>query len=140
MGTNKILLGGIAGGVAFFLLGWLIYGVLLMDYTTANYNQCAARPMEEMVWWAMMLSNLAFGFMLSVIFSWSNTTGMMAGAKVAGIIGLLVSFSMDLSVYSMSTMFASLTTVFVDIIAYTVMTVIVGAVVALAMGLGKKPV
>jgi len=140
METNKILRGGIAGGVAFFLLGWLIYGVLLMDYTTANFNQCAARPMEEMVWWAMMLSNLAFGFMLSIIFSWSNTTGMMAGAKVAGIIGLFVSVSMDFSVYSMSTMFANLSTVFVDILAYAIMSVISGAIIALAMGMGKKPV
>ncbi|NOU46364.1 MAG: hypothetical protein HOO86_04795 [Bacteroidales bacterium] len=140
METNKILRGGIAGGVAFFLLGWLIYGVLLMDYTTANFNQCAARPMEEMVWWAMMLSNLAFGFMLSIIFSWSNTTGMMAGAKVAGIIGLFVSVSMDFSVYSMSTMFSSFSTVFVDILAYTIMSVISGAIIALAMGMGKKQV
>lgn len=140
METNKILRGGIAGGVAFFLLGWLIYGVLLMDYTTANFNQCAARPMDDMIWWAMMLSNLAFGFMLSIIFSWSNTTGMMAGAKVAGIIGLFVSVSMDFSVYSMSTMFASFSTVFVDILAYTIMSVISGAIIALAMGMGKKTV
>ncbi|MDP2890621.1 MAG: hypothetical protein Q8P34_16865 [Bacteroidota bacterium] len=49
METNKILLGTLAGGVAFFLLGWLIYGILLMDFTMANYNQCNSRPMEDMV-------------------------------------------------------------------------------------------
>ncbi len=38
METNKILLGGLAGGVAFFLLGWVIYGILLMDYTMASYK------------------------------------------------------------------------------------------------------
>lgn len=138
MKTNKILLGGIAGAIAFFLLGWLIYGILLMDYTTANYNQCAARPMDDMVWWAMILSNLAFGFLLSIVFSWSNTKGILAGAKVGGIIGLLFSTTVDFSIYSMSITFSNLSAVFVDIITYTVMTLIVGIVVALVMGIGKK--
>jgi hypothetical protein len=138
MKANKILLGGIAGGVAFFLLGWLVYGILLMSYTTANYNQCAVRPMEDMVWWAMILSNLAFGFLLSIVFSWSNTKGALAGAKVAGILGFLVALSIDLSMYSMSTMFNRLSAVVVDVVAYTVMTVVAGIVVALVMGTGRK--
>jgi type IV secretory pathway TrbD component len=138
MKSNKILLGGIAGGVTFFLLGWIIYGVLLMDYTTANYNQCAMRPMQDMIWWALILSNLAFGFLLSIVFSWSNTTGIMAGAKVGAIIGLLLSLSIDLSYYSMSSMFSNFTAVIVDIIVYTIMSAIVGVVVAWVMGMGKK--
>ena len=138
MKTNKILLGGIAGAVTFFILGWLVYGMLLTDYTTANFNQCANRPMEEMKWWAMILSNLAFGFLLSIVFIWSNTKGIMAGAKVGGIVGLLLAVSIDFSMYSMSNMFLNLTAVFVDIIVYTVLSTIVGVVVALVMGIGKK--
>jgi hypothetical protein len=138
MKTNKILLGGIAGGVAFFLLGWLVYGVLLMDFTTANYNQCIMRPMQDMIWWALVLSNLAFGFLLSIVFGWSNTIGLMAGAKVAAIIGILLSLSIDLSFYSMSTMYSNLIPVVVDIIAYTIMSSVVGIVVAWVMGMGKK--
>jgi hypothetical protein len=138
MKTNKILFGGIAGGVTFFLLGWVIYGMLLMNYTTANYNQCSQRPMEEMVWWAMIVSNLAFGFLLAVVFSWSNTTTIPAGAKIAGITGFLISVSMDLSFYSMTSMFSNFTAVLIDIIVYSVMSAIVGVVVAWVMGMGKK--
>jgi hypothetical protein len=138
MKTNKILLGGIAGGVTFFLLGWLVYGVLLMDYTTANYNQCSMRPMQEMIWWALVLSNLAFGYLLSIVFSWSNTAGIGAGAKVAAIIGLLLSLSIDLSYYAMSSIFSNFTAVIVDIISFTIMSSITGVVVAWVMGIGKK--
>ena len=138
MKTNKILLGGITGGVRFFLLGWLIYGVLLMDYLTANYNQCAMRPMQEMIWWALVLSNLALGFLLSIVFSWSNTTGIMAGAKVAAITGLLLSLYLDLSFYAMTSMFSNLTAMFVDIIVFTIMSAITGVVIAWVMGMGKK--
>ena len=42
---KKIILGGLTGGFAYFMLGWLVYGVLLADFSKANYNQCAARPM-----------------------------------------------------------------------------------------------
>ena len=138
MKTNKILVGGITGGVALFLLGWVIYGILLMDYSTANYNQCMNRPMKEMIWWSMILSNLALGFLLATIFSWSNTTGFMAGAKTAGIIGLLLSVSMDFGYYSMTTMYVNPSVIIVDIIAYTIYLAIAGAIVAWAMGMVKK--
>lgn len=138
MKTKKILLGGIAGGVTFFLLGWLVYGILLMNYTTANYNQCAMRPMEEMIWIAMIISNLAFGFLLSVIFNWSNTTGILSGLKVAGITGLLICVSLDFSLYSMSSMFSGIPALLVDIVVYTIMSALTGVVVAWVMGMVKK--
>jgi hypothetical protein len=138
MNTNKILLGGIVGGVASFLLGWLVYGVLLSDFMTANYNQCAMKPMEEMVWWAIILSNFASGFLLAIIFSWTNTTGWLAGAKIAGIVTFLMVASFDLSMYSMSTMFGSVSVVFMDIIIGTVFTAVIGAVIGQVMGMGKK--
>jgi hypothetical protein len=134
MKTNKILLGGIAGGLAFFLLGWLIYGILLMDYSAANYNQCAMRPMEGMVWWALIISNLGYGFLFAMVFSWSNIRGIAAGAKAGAIIGILVVLSIDLGMYSMTTTFSRFSAVIVDVIVYTVMSTIAGAVVALVMG------
>jgi len=138
MKTNKILLGGIAGGVALFLLGWLIYGILLMNYTSANYNQCMNRPNMEMIWWALILSNLAYGFLLSFIFSWSNTTGIISGAKIATIIGLLFSISIDLGYYSMTTMYLNPSAIIVDVISYTVYLAIAGAVIGWVMGMVKK--
>ena len=138
MTTNKILLGGLAGAVTLFILKWIVYGVLLIDWITANLNPCIMRPMDDYIIWAMILATFAFGFLLSLIFSWSNTTGMAKGAKVAGIIGLLYSISVDLTVYGTSTRFISFSPVFVNIIVNTIMWVIAGAVVGWVMGLGKK--
>jgi hypothetical protein len=135
MKTNRILLGGLTGGVVFFLLGWIVYGMLLMDYMTANCKQCAARPMPEMI-----LSNMALGFLIALVLSWSETKSIMAGAKVAGIIGLLLSLSIDLSFYSMTTMYSSLIPIFVDVAAYTVMSAITGTAIVSVMGLVKKGV
>jgi hypothetical protein len=138
MKTKKILFGGIAGGVIFFLLGWLIYGVLLMDFMTANSNQGLSKPMEEMIFWAIILSNLASGFVLSFVINWSNITAVMSGVRIGGVIGFLFASAIDFSFYSMTTMYPDLTPIFVDIIAYTAMTAITGGIVAWVMDLVKK--
>jgi hypothetical protein len=120
------------------VLKWLVYGLLLIDYINTNYNPCIMRPMQDYVMWAMIAGTLAFGFLLSLIFSWSNTTGMVKGAKVAGIIGLLYSINIDLVLYSTSTRFYNLSAVVVSIIANTAMWVIVGVVVGRVMGREKN--
>ena len=130
MQTNKILLGGVAGGVALFLLGWVIYGILLMDYATTNYNQCMNRPNMEMIWWALILSNLAYGVLIAYLFSRTGTTGFIGGAKLGAIIGILLSISIDLGYYSMTTMYNNPSAIVVDIIAYTIYIAITGAVIA----------
>jgi len=137
MNTNKILMGGIAGAVAFFLLGWLVYGMLLMDFMTANTNQCAMKPMADMTWWAIILSNLISALLLAMIFSWSNISGMAAGAKTAAIIGLMMSLSHAFSSYAMSTMYNDMTTMLVLAVAHTVIYTIAGAVIAWVMGMSK---
>ena len=134
MRTNKILLGGLAGGVTFFLLGWLVYGILLSSYMTANLNQCAAKPMTEMIMWAMILSNLALGFLLSLVFTWSKITDMKSGARVAAIIGVLISASVDLGNYSMTNVYSSISVIVVDVLVYTILLTITGIVVAKVIG------
>lgn len=140
MKTNKILLGGITGGIAYFFLGWLIYGILLMDYMQEFTNTTISRPDEEMIWWAMILSNLAMGFLLSIVFAWSNTKTLFNGAKVAAIIGGLFAVSVDFSFYSMTTIYSVLTPIIVDIIAYVVMSAITGAAIAWVTSLVKQKV
>ena len=138
--TNKIVLGGITGAVTLFILKWIVYGVLLTDWITANLNACILRPMDDYIIWAMVIATFAFGFLLSLIFSWSNTTGVVKGAKIAGIIGLLYSVSVDFTLYGTSTRFNNLSAVLVSVFANVAMWVIAGAVVGWVMGMKKKEV
>ena len=138
MKTNKILVGGVAGGIVFFLLGWLIWGLILAGYMAANSNQCIVRPMDQMIWWALILSDLCWGFLLAVVFSWSNTTGWMDGAKKGVIVGLLIGLLIDLYFYAASTMFSNLTVILVDVLATAVMLAVGGAIIAWAMGMVRK--
>lgn len=138
MKTNKIVIGSLVGGIAFFFLGWIVYGMFLMNFMKEHQNQCAMRPMEEMIWWPLILGNIVWALAYAVIFSWSNITSFAGGLKAGIIIGFLIGASFDLSFYSMSTMFSSLTAVVVDILAGTAMSGIGGGIIATVMGMGKK--
>ncbi len=141
MRTNKILLAGLAGGVVYFLLGWLIYGMVLasfMDGQSTPEGMAVMRPDDGMVFWAMIVGNIAGGMLLAVIFGrWANIstwqTGAMAGAIIAG----LMAASYDFLLYGSTNMMA-LTGILVDIVVYAVMGAVGGAVVAMVLGSGKK--
>lgn len=136
--SNKILFGGLVGGLATFLLGWLVYGILLADFTAANNNNAIMRPMEEMIWWAIILSNLLGGFLIAIIFSWSGVSGFTSGMIKGAILGAFISACFDFSMYSMSTMFLNGMAIVVDIIASTVMYAVAGGVVAWVMGMNAE--
>ena len=138
MNIKKIIIGGLAGGIGYFFLGWLVYGILLAGYMKANFNACASRPEQNMIWWAMILSNICWGIFLAVIFSLSKAGSIVAALRTSLVVGLLIALTMNLSFYSMTTMYMNITAMFVDLITFTLMTCLSGLIVALAMGLGKK--
>ena len=138
MKINKILLGGLAGTVTISVLSYLTYVILLKDYIAANYNQSTLRPEDNQPIWAMLLSYLSIGYLLAIIFSWTNTKGILSGAKVGGIIGLMMAVYCDTTWHFLSTMFLNTGAVFIDIIINTILAVIGGGVIGLIMGMGKK--
>lgn len=133
----KILKGTVFGGVVYFLLGWLVYGILLADFSSANYNQCANRPQAEMIWWAIILSNLVFALFLSLVLNWSGATKWLDGLKTGALFGLLYVVTIDLSFYSMTTMFNSMSAILVDVLVNTLVPAIIGTVIVLTWGKDK---
>ncbi|HMO40099.1 MAG TPA: hypothetical protein PKC76_19180 [Saprospiraceae bacterium] len=138
MNTNKLLLSGVAGGVAFFLLGFLVYGVLLMKFFEANAGTATGVMKEPMDWWALILGNLAWGFLLAVIFvRWANISTFATGLRAGAIIGLLTGLSFDLMIYGTSNL-SNLTGTIVDVLIFTALSAVAGGVVGLVIGMGKS--
>ena len=133
----KILKGTIFGGIANFFLGWLIYGMLLMDFMKSNSNQCAARPEMEMIWWAMILACLVYALLLTLFLKRSASSTWLDGLKTGALFGCLYAVTIDLSFYSMTTMFNSVTPILVDAIASAVMGAITALVIVLLWGKPK---
>ncbi len=133
----KIIRGTFFGGIAFFFLGWLVWGILLAGIMESMYNPALNRPDNEMIWWAMIVSNLTLALMVTLILNWASAKGVMDGLKIGAIVGLLYALSVDLSIFSMTTTINNLTGVIIDALAYTVLTAIIGLVVVLTWGKEK---
>lgn len=136
--NSKTLIAGLVGGVASFFLGWLLYGMVLMSFMAEHSNASIMRAEADMIWWALILSNLLWGLSVALLLSWANVSNFMTGMTKAGIFGLILSLGWDLSLYSTSTWFADTTGLIVDVLASTVMTAIIGGVVGWMLGRGNS--
>ena len=140
MNSNKFLVGGIIGGVANFLLGWLVWGMLLMSFMkehTTELGKAVMRADDQMIWWALIVANLLFGFFLSYVLSKAGTKSAGAGASTGAVIGLLMSASINCFNYAFMDM-SDMTAMATDVAASTVVTAVVGGIVGWYLGMGNK--
>jgi hypothetical protein len=135
---TKFLIAGLAGGVFYFFLGWLVYGVLLMDFYESNTIHYDGLNREMPIMWMLALSNLFMGYFLAYIFdSWAKISTLRDGFFAGLIVGLFTSIIYDLSFLSMMNLMNTRMTL-VDIIVSGLVLGLVGAVVGWVLGTGKK--
>jgi hypothetical protein len=137
MNSQKFILGGLVGGILYFLLGYVVYGMLLKNFFDQNGM---AVNMDNIVWWAMIVGNLAAGFLLAYILGKANVSSVVGGAGVGFIVGLLMGLSFDLTMYGIGHGLTSLQAVACDVAAGAVITAISGAGIGWVLGMSKKTV
>lgn len=140
--NTKVLLAALAGGVAFFLLGWLVFGILLDPYYKSMMTEqgvAAQRGQSDMILWAVALSNLVYGFLLALIYHrWASISTFQSGAIAGAIISFLITLSFDLGMYAMFTLWTGGAGLIVDPLANAVVGGIAGGVVGWALGFGGR--
>jgi len=133
-----MIVAGVLGGVAFFLLGWLIWGIVLMDMMSQYSNASCMKPEAEMNMMYMVIANLIWGFAFAYIFSnWSGAKSFSSGLVPGAIISVLIGVSFDLYSLAMTTMMTSTTPVFINIAANIVVGGIVGGLICWWLGRGS---
>jgi fluoride ion exporter CrcB/FEX len=128
MNVKNFIVGGIVGGLANFLLGWVFYGIVFKDIypesMTPNYL-------------FILLGCMTYGFLVSyVINQWANISQVMEGAKAGALIGFFTSLYMNFFMYSNKE--ANYTNMILDVAISIVISTAIGAVVAALNGRIKK--
>ena len=142
MNTKKFLIGGLAGGIIYFALGYLFYGNLLSDFFHKNAGTATGvdRAMDQFEWWSLVLGNVFSGCLLSYVFVKSNVSSAGSGLVTGAVIGLLASASYDFVSHGVTNLMNT-TAVLGDIGTFTLMSAITGAIVGWVCGLiGKTSV
>ena len=135
MNSNKFLIGGIAGGIANFILGYLFYGLLLKKFFAENGMMV---NMDTIVWWALIVGNLVTGLLFSYIIRKANVSSTGGGAGIGFTVGILMALSLDLMMYSFGQGMKEFKGIAADILTTAVISAIVGAVIGYFYGMGKK--
>ena len=137
MDIKKFLTGTLVGGIAFFFVGYLFYGVAFVSFFT-EHSTGPGKSMEELVWWALILGNLSSAALLTYIFlKWTIVSSFGSGAGAAAAIGFLMTLAMDMTRYATSNTF-DLTGALADVVIGTVLTAIAGGAIGAVLGMGKK--
>ena len=135
MTAKNRILGTLAGTVVLFLLGWVFYGMLLMDFYANNVGSAGnvMRADDDMIWWALILGNLFQAYFLVYVFSKSNVASFGDGLKYGLVIGFILGLGFNFIMYGTSTMM-NLTATLVDPFVGAVMTGLAGGVIGMITG------
>jgi hypothetical protein len=134
----KLILASVIGAVVAFLLGWLIFGIILMGFYEANTMQYTGLMKEVPNLFLMIIGNFFMAFLLSFIFQrWAGFKTFMQGLNGGMLIGFCVGLSYDLFFIAMMNLYNTKVMV-VDVLANTILMGIVGGVIALILGYEKK--
>ncbi len=136
MNASTRMMATLVGFVVFFLLGWLLYGMLLMDFFSSNAGSAigVSRSESEMVWWALIGGNVLQAYFLVYVFDkMNNVKSFMAGLKAGAVIGLILGLGFNLTMYGTTNMM-NLTGTLVDPLVSMVMMGITGGAIGMVMG------
>lgn len=140
MGTQKILIAGVVGGLVAFVSGYLIWGLALAGFAEGQMANVTAtnvaRADADMDWLMLILGSIAGGLMISLIFGrWAGISTLKTGAIAGAMIGLLIGINHEFIIYA-TTNLSTMPMAIVDSLGYAVMFGIVGGVVGLMLGKG----
>jgi hypothetical protein len=133
---KKMLIGTVVGGVTFFLLGGLIYAVILGDFYEANLGSATGVLRELPILWAMVVSQLGMAAVVTYVFLLSDVASASNGLKTGAILGLLLGIAISFDLYSV-TNWSNSTVAFVEPLVWVARTALAGAAIGWALGRGS---
>lgn len=134
----RVILASLAGAIVSFLLGWLVYGILLAGFYESNTNHFEGLMINPPNLIGIFLSGWAFSFLLAFIFDrWANISEFVPGLVAAAIISFFIVVGYDIFFWASMRLYGKKLLV-VDVVTGTVFNALIGGVVALVLGMKKK--
>ena len=135
----RVLAATVAGGVTYFLLGFLIWGLFLEEAMKPNMNVYPGLMNEVPVWAPLIIANLVTAFLFAYILdNWAQVRTFAAGAKAGAIIAFLQALSFQLMFMAFMNLHKNYMPPVVDVLVSTVMGAITGGVIGLVLGMMNK--
>jgi hypothetical protein len=130
MDTRRILIGSLVGGVAMYVLGYLIFELAFGGFYAANVGSATGVARDVYLQWAVALGSLSLAALVTLaIESRPGPLTIAKGFSTAATVGFLLWLGVDFIRYG-GTNVPNLTRTLVDPLLEIVRTGAVGAIVA----------
>ena len=134
MDTRRLVIGTVVGGIALFVLGYLIFDLAFASFYAANVGSATGVGREAQLLWAVALGSLSYAALITLVIGsrvGSSTIG--AGLKSGAVVGFLLWFTADFILYGVSNV-SNLTRSVVDPLLELVRGGLGGGVIAVVVG------
>ncbi|MFN0139378.1 MAG: hypothetical protein ACKVQW_04735 [Pyrinomonadaceae bacterium] len=137
---TRVLAAAVAGGVTFFVLGFVIYGLILENAVMKpNMNTYPGLMNETPVWIPLVLANLVSAFLLAYIFDkWAGIRTFIRGMQGGAVVWFLIALSFQLMFLAFMNLHKNYIPVIADVLGSTVMGAIGGGVIGQVLGMMNK--
>lgn len=137
---KRFIITGFITTVVNLLLNAAAYIFILKDVyhsypvVSDEFMEQLHRGPGKLIVWAMVVTSLSMGFLITTVIKWSGATTFTKGLKYGSIVGLLFWGSVNFGLYASSNFFSE-TSVFVDYACSATAMTISGAVAAWLLGI-----
>jgi hypothetical protein len=136
--SSRSLLAIALGAIYLFLTGWLVFGILLMDYYAANTTHYEGLMNEMPNLFMILISNFAWAFVVVYIFDrWAKIKSFGKGFVAGLIIGFPIILSFDLWFLAGMNLF-TVSSIVVDILVNTIIFALLGGISGFILGYKKS--
>ena len=134
MDIKRFIIGTIVGGIALYILGYVMFNLAFADFFAANAGSATGAWKDPQVIWAIALGTLSYAALITLALGTrAGSTTIVEGLKVGAIVGFLMWFSADMIFYGIWNV-ENLTAAIVDSLLELVRGGIGGAVIAAVLG------
>ena len=134
MNIKRFVIGTVVGGIALYIVGYLIFDLTFANFYAENSGSAAGVMRDNPIWWAVCAGTLSYAVLLTLaIESRSGSPSPVDGMKVGAVVGFLLWFTVDFILYGYQNV-NNLTLASTDPLLELVRGGIGGAVIAAVLG------
>lgn len=140
--NKKFLVSGLITTVVNLLLHTAAYIFILKDVyrsypaVSEEFRKQLSRPLDQLIVWAMVVTSLAMGFLITTVMKWAGANSFISGLKYGFVFSLLFWGSVNFGLYASSNFFST-TSVFIDYVCSVTVMTISAAISSWILGKGK---
>ena len=130
MDIKRLIIGTVVGGIALYILGYVMFDLAFADFFAANAGSATGVWKDPQVMWAIAVGTLSYAALITLaIGTRAGSATIVEGLKIGAIVGGLMWFGADMIIYGVWNLL-NLTAAIADSLLELIRAGISGAVIA----------